>query len=217
VKRPRQTPTDRQLRNACPDLWAWYDAHYPKPDRPRRNLLVREFVRRFSHLFLLADTVSLDRRPWLRPEDPSDTTFDMVRSIRALYRPGTEVQKFQRLDGEVEKILTYIDLPPSKRNEKSLIAELSEKGLTPLEILGLLPRLTKRVAGHPVMMRLDAVKAAEMWDAGLSWTGIAQKLHGCKDVADCFPHHERIRKAVKSLDKLFGKMGIPVPARKANS
>jgi 3-methyladenine DNA glycosylase Tag len=68
-----------------------------------------------------------------------------------------------------------------------------------------------------VTERVQAVKAAEMFDAGLSWTRIAQKLHGCKDAADCYQQKERIRKAVKSLDELFRKMGIPIPTRKIHS
>jgi hypothetical protein len=214
VKRASRRPTDEQLRDAHPELWAWYTGRYPKKDQPRRSLLMLEFVRRSSWLRLLAETTSVPIVPELSRQDPTDTTFDMVRAIKALYKPSNEVQQFRQLDADVEDLISYLKSSLSRRVGEDLIRELDERGLSGLEIFYVVPRLTRRLAGHPVTARLDAVRAADMFDAGFSWTQIAQKLYGCKDGADCSRYRERIRKAVKSLDKFFCKFGIPIPKRR---
>ncbi|MFZ0736922.1 MAG: hypothetical protein WBL70_05520 [Candidatus Acidiferrales bacterium] len=184
-----------------------------------------EFVRRFSHLQLLASNTRFDSRQWLKPEDPSDTTFNVIKAIRALQSPGSQLDKFKQLDAELDELLSYLERPLPRDDRKlaikkfleSTVRELEAGGLGALEILALLPKLTKKMVGRPVTARLDAVVAAEMFDSGVSWTKIAQKLFHCKDPADCFQRRETIRKAVKSLDTLFRKLGIPIPPRKHSS
>jgi len=182
-----------------------------------------ELVRRFSQVQLLAKKAALSRQ-WLRSDDPSNTTFSMIRAVKALYSPASEVENLKKLDDELDELLSYLDRPSPGRHQIGEIKELQERtvteldvrGFSALEIYALLPKLTARTVGHPVTARLDAVEAADMFDGGLSWTQIAQKLYRCKDAADCFRRRDSIRKAVKSLDALFHKLGIPIPQRKSS-
>jgi hypothetical protein len=173
-----------------------------------------EFVRHFSQLHLLANGVVTTRSPTLKDEDPSDTTFNVVRAIKSQFTAGPDAQKFLQIDADLEELLTYLEQPPSKREQRSIVRELEARGLSAEQIITLLPRLTKRVQGHPVTMRLDAVRAAEMFDAGRTWGEIAREIPP-KDPSDRLRNSDRIRKAVKSLDKLFRKFGISIPARRS--
>jgi len=215
-RRPR-LPSDQELRKAYPDLWAWYDAHYPKATRPRRSLLALALVRRLSCLQLLSKALPNRLKPVLESEDPSDTAFDVATTIKALYVPQRDVQRFLQLDSEANELLTYLNHPSPPRSDEQIAEELESRGLTATEIVRLIPHLRNRRVGHPVTNRVEAVNAAEMFDRGLSWTQIANRLPPPPNGVDIFRQRERVRKAVKSLDKVFHKFGIPIPPRRARA
>jgi hypothetical protein len=138
VKRARQFPTDKQLRGACPELWAWYDSRYPKPQQPRRSLLMLEFVRRFSRLAMLVRS----SRVWIGPPpelvDPSDTLLQRVRIAKVVLNLRQKSNALLELGSDLDELLTYLDRkPPTRQDERSLFEFLERQGLRALAIYDL--------------------------------------------------------------------------------
>jgi hypothetical protein len=144
--------------------------------RIMQRSIVLELVRCFSELHILASQVSREELRDIAEEDPSDFAFTVLQAIKELRkRNGTLPARFAALDNEIDELLTYLRKIPPRQNE-GLVAMLSGKGFTAVEIFDLLPVLTRRKPHRPVSTRLGAVKAAELYDAGNSWTKIANKL-----------------------------------------